>query len=177
MIRQNAAARRSWVGNHVLDCRKSGVVRWLGCPAAPRTWHSMANAEANGDTENARNVGQLGSCRRAGGVHELLETRCREGSWLPKNTVFQLFLQAAVSGRTLIRTIGGRHRDSKAWVRAAYRALTGWLRLIADGSIETFRIQQAAEGSAAPDATFCEERAFLIAAMISVCENGFSTNP
>jgi hypothetical protein len=34
-------------------------------------WPAMANAETNGETENARNVGQLGTCGEGHGVNKL----------------------------------------------------------------------------------------------------------
>jgi len=45
-------------------------------------WPAMANAETNGETENARNVGQMGSCGWRGGVNELRVNRCGERFWL-----------------------------------------------------------------------------------------------
>ena len=46
------------------------------CPA-------MANAETNGETENARNVGQLGIGGNDCTVNELPGKWCRVGNWLP----------------------------------------------------------------------------------------------
>ena len=62
---------------------------------------------------------------------------------------------------------GVGHFAAPVWI---FRGAAGQVLLFG------FLTQPAAEGLAAPDATFCEERAFSIAAMISVCENGFSTN-
>jgi len=45
-------------------------------------WPAMANAETNGETENARNVGQLGTCGNGYAVNKLRGNRCREGIWL-----------------------------------------------------------------------------------------------
>ena len=39
----------------------------------------MANAETSGETENARNVGQLGTCGNGHAVNKLRGTRCGEG--------------------------------------------------------------------------------------------------
>ena len=44
----------------------------------------MANAEANGETENARNVGQLGTCGNGYAVNKLRGKRCKDKNWLPK---------------------------------------------------------------------------------------------
>ena len=45
-------------------------------------WPTMANAETNGETENARNHGQTGTCGWRGEVNELRVNRCGEGIWL-----------------------------------------------------------------------------------------------
>ena len=45
-------------------------------------WPAMASAETNGETENARNVGQLGSWRNGYAVNKLRGKRCREWVWL-----------------------------------------------------------------------------------------------
>ena len=45
-------------------------------------WTAMANAETNGDTENARNHGQLGSWGNGYAVNKLRGKRCREWIWL-----------------------------------------------------------------------------------------------
>ena len=45
-------------------------------------WPTMANAETNGETENARNHGQMGTCGWRGEVNELRVNRCGEGIWL-----------------------------------------------------------------------------------------------
>jgi hypothetical protein len=49
-----------------------------------RTWPARPDAETNGETGNARNHGQYGTCRRSAAVNELREKRCRERGWLPK---------------------------------------------------------------------------------------------
>ena len=41
-------------------------------------WRTMANAETNRETDNARNVGQMALCRRRYAVNKLRVNRCRE---------------------------------------------------------------------------------------------------
>ncbi len=58
------------------------------------TWPTMANAETNGETENARNVGQLGTWGNGCAVNKLRGKRCRGRIWLPErntdpNTVLE----------------------------------------------------------------------------------------
>jgi hypothetical protein len=45
-------------------------------------WPAMANAETNGETQNARNHGQMGTWGLRGEVNELRVNRCGEGIWL-----------------------------------------------------------------------------------------------
>ena len=47
-------------------------------------WPAMENAETNGETGTARNVGQLGTCRNGYAVNKLRGKRCREWVWLPE---------------------------------------------------------------------------------------------
>jgi hypothetical protein len=49
-----------------------------------QVWPAMANAETNGETENAWNVGQLGTCGSAYAVNKLRGNRCQEWIWLRK---------------------------------------------------------------------------------------------
>ena len=56
----------------------------LGDFACSPVWPAMANAEANGETENARNVGQLGTCGNGYAVNKLRGKRCKDKNWLPK---------------------------------------------------------------------------------------------
>ena len=50
--------------------------------AGAHIWPTMANAETNGETENARNVGQLGTCGNGYAVNKLRGKRCEERIWL-----------------------------------------------------------------------------------------------
>jgi hypothetical protein len=43
-----------------------------------RTWAAMADAETNGEKENARNAGQVGSCGNGCAVNKLRGKRCRD---------------------------------------------------------------------------------------------------
>ena len=52
--------------------------------AGAHTWPTMQNAETNGETENARNHGQMGTCGWRGGVNELRLNRCGEWNWVLK---------------------------------------------------------------------------------------------
>ena len=47
------------------------------------------SAETNGETENAQNVGQLGSCGGSDAVNELRGNRCGERNWLPSLDTFR----------------------------------------------------------------------------------------
>jgi len=53
-----------------------------------RTWRTKPNAETNGKRENARNVGQLGTCRSGCAVNKLRGKRCREKNWLRETDAF-----------------------------------------------------------------------------------------
>jgi hypothetical protein len=46
--------------------------------AGAHIWRTMANAETNGETENARNVGQLGTCGNGYAVNKPRGKRCKE---------------------------------------------------------------------------------------------------
>lgn len=50
-----------------------------------RTWAAMADKETNGEKENARNAGQVGSCGNGCAVNKLRGKHCRERVWLPKS--------------------------------------------------------------------------------------------
>ncbi len=52
--------------------------------AGAHIWPAMADAETHGETENARNVGQMGTCGNGCAVNKLRGKRCREGNWLPE---------------------------------------------------------------------------------------------
>jgi hypothetical protein len=46
--------------------------------ACAHIWSTMANAETNGETESARNHGQMGTCENGYTVNKLRGKRCRE---------------------------------------------------------------------------------------------------
>ena len=48
-------------------------------------WPAVANVETNGETENARNVGQLGTCGSGYAVDKPRGKRCGERFWLRKS--------------------------------------------------------------------------------------------
>ena len=52
--------------------------------AGAHVWPAMANAETNGETENARNVGQLGTWGNGDAVNKLPGKRCEGRNWLPE---------------------------------------------------------------------------------------------
>ena len=49
-----------------------------GDAAGVQSWPTMKNGETNGETENARNVGQLRTCGNGYAVNKLRGNRCRE---------------------------------------------------------------------------------------------------
>jgi hypothetical protein len=62
----------SW--NRAGDVEKRPPVTAMGV----RTWLAMADAETNGERENARNAGQLGTCGTGCAVNKLRGKRCRK---------------------------------------------------------------------------------------------------
>ena len=50
--------------------------------AGTHIWPAKADAETNGETENARNVGQFGTWGNGDAVNRLRGKRCREKVWL-----------------------------------------------------------------------------------------------
>ena len=50
--------------------------------AGAHIWPTMANAETNGEPENAPNVGQLEACGSGYAVNKLRGTSCRDWIWL-----------------------------------------------------------------------------------------------
>ena len=53
-----------------------------GDAAGVQSWPTMANAETNGETKNAPNVGQLGSCGNTCGVNNMEGNRRKNRNWL-----------------------------------------------------------------------------------------------
>jgi hypothetical protein len=52
--------------------------------AGAQRWPANADPKRNGETENARNVGQLGTCGRSDAVNKLRGKRCEVRVWLPE---------------------------------------------------------------------------------------------
>jgi len=51
--------------------------------AGAHIWPARADAETNGESENPRNAGQLGTCGSGYTVNKLRGNGCEEGNWLP----------------------------------------------------------------------------------------------
>ena len=62
------------------------VEKWPPAPVAgAQSWRPKPSVETNGETETARNVGQLGTCGNGYAVNKLRGKHWRERKWLPKS--------------------------------------------------------------------------------------------